>query len=130
MGIYYRWTKGSEQKSKMALERAVELVGKYLETAPTNYDARADLAEYLARLGKKSTALAELKKIPLAAFKPRASRLALVYELVGQRRDALDLIRANVTTTAGLNQIRDDPDLEGLWNSAEMRKIAGSVRSR
>ena len=130
VGIYYRWTKGSEQKSKMALERAVELVGKYLETAPTNYDARADLAEYLARLGKKSTALAELKKIPLAAFKPRASRLALVYELVGQRRDALDLIRANVTTTAGLNQIRDDPDLEGLWNSAEMRKIAGSVRSR
>ena len=130
VGIYYKWTKGSEQKSKMALERAVELVGKYLETAPTNYDARADLAEYLARLGKKSTALAELKKIPPAAYKPRASRLALVYELVGQRGDALDLIRANVTTTAGLNQIRDDPDLERLWNSAEMQKIAGSVRSR
>jgi len=29
---------------------------------------------------------------------------------------------------ASLNQVRDDPDLSSLWNSAEMRQIAASVR--
>jgi tetratricopeptide (TPR) repeat protein/TolB-like protein len=123
-GIYYKWTKGSEQKSGPSLQRALELGRKYLETAPSNYEVMADLAEYLARLGDSKEALAELGKIPVAPRKPLASRIALVYELAGQRRDAIELIKGNLTTAASLNQIRDDPDLTRLWNSPEMRQIA------
>ncbi len=124
VGIYYKWTKGSEQKSGPSLQRALELGRKFLETAPANYEVMADLAEYLARLGKPQEALAQLSKIPAAARKPLASRIALVYELAGRRDEAIQLIRANLTTAASLNQIRDDPDLARLWNSPEMRQVA------
>jgi tetratricopeptide (TPR) repeat protein len=124
VGIYYKWTKGSEQKSGPSLQRALELGRKFLETAPSNYEVMADLAEYLARLGNPQEALAQLSKIPAAARKPLASRIALVYELAGRRDEAIQLIKANLTTAASLNQIRDDPDLARLWNSPEMRQVA------
>jgi len=127
-GIYYKWAKGSEQKSAPSLRQAVDLAQKNLEATPRNYDIMANLAEYWARLGDSGRALAELDKIPASARKPLSSRFAIVYELTGRRREALELIRANFSTGASLNQIRDDPDLAALWNSPEMKQIAAGVK--
>lgn len=88
----------------------------------------ANLAEYWARLGDVGRALAELDKIPRSARRSRASRFAIVYELTGTRREAIDVIKSSFSMAASLNQVRDDPDLSSLWNSAEMRQIAASVR--
>ncbi|MEP6714915.1 MAG: protein kinase [Terriglobia bacterium] len=127
-GIYYKWIPGSEQKSASSLEHARDLAVKYLEAAPLEYGVRADLAEYRARLGDVRGALAEVGKIPASSRKPLAGRIALVYEMTGHRGEALNVLRANLSTAASLNQIRDDPDLAQLWNTAEMRQIAGRLR--
>lgn len=127
-GIYYKWIPGSEQKSASSLEHARDLAMRYLEAAPLAYGVRADLAEYRARLGDAGGALAEVGKIPPSSRKPLAGRIALVYELTGHRGEALNLLRANLSTAASLNQIRDDPDLAQLWNTSEMHQIAGRLR--
>jgi hypothetical protein len=80
------------------------------------------------RLGDSKSALAQLNKVPPSARKPLASRMAIVYELTGRRADAIRIVRQNLSTAASLNQIRNDPDLFGLWNTPEMRQIAAAAR--
>ena len=126
-GVYYKWLKGSEQKSAPSLRRAIELGLKNLETNPRDYSLLANLAEYYARLGQAKQAAEKLRAIPRAAEKPLASRMATVYELTGKRADAIRVIRENLRTKASLNQIRDEPDLSSLWNSPEMRQIVAAT---
>jgi tetratricopeptide (TPR) repeat protein len=115
VGIYYRRVPGSEAKSEPALRRAIELATKIAENKKSDYNARANLAEYRARLGDAKGALAEIDRIPVTARTPLTTRLAIVYELTGHRNEAIALIRANLKSQASLNQIKDDPDLEALW---------------
>jgi tetratricopeptide (TPR) repeat protein len=115
LGIYYKWTTGEEAKSAPALQKAIELAQRQLAVTPKDGDVRADLAEYRARLGDKTGALAEIASIPDAERQALASRLALAFELTGNRAKAIELIRSKLTNPASLTQIKDDPDLEGLW---------------
>ena len=121
LGIYYKWTPGEEAKSAPALHKAIDLAERQLEVTPKDYDIRADLAEYRARLGDRKEALAELDRIPDAERQSRASRLALALELTGNRAKAIDLIRKKLTNPASLTQIKDDPDLAGLWKDPQFQ---------
>jgi len=129
-GIYYKWAPGSQPKSVPALQRAVDLAQKFLETVPTDYEARANLAEYRARLGDAKGAIAELDRIPASIRSPFAARFALVYELSGRRAEAIQQILLNLKSAASLNQIRDDPDLAQLWNSPEIQQFARKAGMR
>ena len=122
LGAYYKSAPGNEAKSAPALRRAVELGLKVQETRPTDVSVRANLAEYYARLGDGRAALAHVEKIPAAARKPLTTRLALAYELSGHRDQAIAVIRANLTSAASLNQIKDDPDLAALWNDPKFQR--------
>ena len=73
VGIYYRWAPGNEAKSEPALRRALELGTKYLETSRTDFNLRANLAEYRARLGDAKGALAEVDAIPAGAVRGGAA---------------------------------------------------------
>jgi hypothetical protein len=89
---------------------------------------RADLAEYRARLNDTREAMAEIAHIPGSARQSVASRLALAYELTGNRAKAIELIRSSMKNTASLSQIRDDPDLASLWaDPSFQRGISDSV---
>ena len=120
-GIYYKWIPGSLTKVAPALQRAIELAQKSLEITPTRYAIRADLAEYRARLGDPRGAMDEISRIPESARQELASRLALAYELTSNRKKAIELIRSSLTNPATLNQIKDDPDLRGLWVDPEFQ---------
>ena len=74
-------------------------------------------------LGMRSRALAEIGQIPEPERKARASRLAIVYELTGKRAQAIEFLRSSITNPTTLNQIKDDPDLAGLWMDAGFQKI-------
>jgi hypothetical protein len=100
----------------------VELAEKLLEITPKDYDIRANLAEYRARLGDAKEALAEIGRIPGPERKPRASRLAIAYELTGNRSQAIELIQSTLTNPASLNPIKDDPDLAPLWMDPASQK--------
>jgi Flp pilus assembly protein TadD len=128
LGIYCKWTPGSEGKMVSALEKAVELANKYLEVSPKDYDVRADLAEYYARLGNKNAALAQLNLIPAAARQARLTRFAIVYELTQDRAKAIQSLAANVKNPATLHQIKDDPDLAALWSDPALQKAIGAAR--
>jgi tetratricopeptide (TPR) repeat protein/TolB-like protein len=130
LGIYYKWTPGDEGKAAPALGKAIELAEKLLEVTPNNYDIYADLAEYHARLGDAKKALAEIGRIPEPERKVRASRLAIVYELTGNRAEAIKFLRSSLTNPASLNQIKDDPDLAGLWKDPSFQStIPQAARS-
>lgn len=122
LGIYSKWSPSDRAKAAPALRRALELGTKVLETRRTDYNLRANLAEYRARLGDAKGALAEIDSIPVAARKPLTTRLALAYELTGHRDRAIEVVRANLTSPASLNQIKDDPDLAGLWKDPKFQK--------
>jgi serine/threonine-protein kinase len=128
LGIYYKWTPGDEGKAAPALQRAIELAEKALEVTPTDYDIRADLAEYRARLGDAKGAIAEIGRIPESERRSRASRLAIAYELTGNRAQAIEFLRSTLTNPASLNQIKDDPDLAGLWMDPAFQKAIQQAR--
>ncbi len=121
LGIYYRWTKGNEGKAGPAFQKAIEMTVKSLEVMPDDYRARVNLAEYRARVGDAKGALAELAKVPGPAQERRAANVALVYELAGRRGEAIRMV-GNYVSAAALYQIRDDPDLAGLWADARLQK--------
>jgi serine/threonine-protein kinase len=130
LGIYYKWIPGSEAKVGPALRHAIELAEKRLKITPGSYGTRASLAEYRARLGDRKGSLAEIARIPESARPPLASQLALAYELTGNRAKAIELIRSSLTNPATLNQIKDDPDLAGLWADPEFQKSIPQVTAR
>ncbi|PWT92768.1 MAG: hypothetical protein C5B56_01850 [Proteobacteria bacterium] len=119
LGIYSQRVPGSEAKSTAALRKAVELAEKFGETQKSDYGVHANLAEYRARLGDRTGAVAEIERIPSAARPSYAIRLAIAYELAGHREKAIAVIRANLKTTASLNQVKDSPDLAVLWRDVK-----------
>ena len=115
LGIYAKWSPGSEAKSEPALTRAIQLAVKDAELDKTNYGIRANIAEYRARLGDAKGALAELERIPEAMRRAQTVRFSIVYELSGLHSRALAMVRQNMASAASLNQIKDDPDLTAVW---------------
>lgn len=126
LGMCYRHLPGGEAKAVAALKRAIEIGGKFLESAPRNYDVRADMAEYRARLGDEPGAMREVAAIPRAARERAAFRIALAMELTGHRDLAVQAVVENVTAAASLSQVRDDPDLEGVWKDPRIQAIRRS----
>jgi serine/threonine-protein kinase len=119
LGIYSKWAPGNEGKSEAALRRAIELATKAADADKTDYNPRASLAEYRARLGDRAGAMAELNRIPESAKAALIGRFAIVYELTGQRDKAVAVIRQTVKNPASLSQIRDDPDLAAVWRALQ-----------
>ncbi|MBI4892713.1 MAG: protein kinase [Acidobacteria bacterium] len=115
LGIYCKWDPGSGGRSRPALEKAVDLARKRLEITPTDYDVRADLGEYYARLGNKAGALAEIEHIPESARPNRLDRIAIVYELTGNRAKAIPLLAGMANQPGALQDLRSSPDLAALF---------------
>jgi eukaryotic-like serine/threonine-protein kinase len=128
LGIYDKWAPGEAAKSVPALKKALEMAGRQLDVTPKDYDIRADLAEYRARLGDTKGALAEIAQIPDAEQQARASRLALAFELTGNRAKAIQLIRTKLANPASLTQIKDDPDLAALWKDPQFQAAIPAAR--
>ena len=129
LGIYYKWIPGAGAKMAPALRRAIELAEKKLAVTPSDYSIRADLAEYRARLGDPQASLAEISQIPEASRQGLAGRLAIAYELTGNRSKAIALIGPTLTNSASLRQIQDDPDLATLWADPKFQQaIRQSLR--
>jgi serine/threonine-protein kinase len=128
LGTVCRHLPGKEQQASEAFLRAIELGGKVLLVKPGDYNARANMAEYQAKLGVKDKALAEIQQIPVAERRTYGDRLTLAYELSGERRRAVQLILSLPADAAVLNYIRRDPDLEGLWNEPELERIRQARR--
>jgi tetratricopeptide (TPR) repeat protein/tRNA A-37 threonylcarbamoyl transferase component Bud32 len=123
LGDAYRWTPGNEEKAKETYRTAIEMIRKDLSGKPNDADLRSRLALCLAKSGEKRQALAEAAAVEaLDRSAPVLSRLVSVYEVCGQRRQALDTMAAALKAGYSLDEFRRDPEL------LELRKDPGFLQ--
>jgi tetratricopeptide (TPR) repeat protein/predicted Ser/Thr protein kinase len=121
LGMVYQRIPSQKGRVQSALRKAIELGEKWVEFTPKDYDARANLAEYWARLGETKDANEEITKIPENLRTLYSSRILLVYELLGMRQKAIDCVR-DLKDPAILNDIKNDPDLTVLWSEPSVQE--------
>jgi Flp pilus assembly protein TadD len=116
LGDAYRWSTGHKDQAKAAYEHAIQLVKEEISKNPQQVDLHADLAMYLAKSGDKDGALLELKPVEQASKKdPNVLYLsALVYELCGEREQALAALGAAVKAGQSLADIKNEPEFVSL----------------
>ncbi|MBS1827062.1 MAG: protein kinase [Acidobacteria bacterium] len=115
LGTIYRRLPNTQGRAEAAFHKAVELAEKELSLRPDDHRVRANLAEYWAKLSNPTKALALIQTIPPPARRPYMGRIALTYELVGMRPEAINTVRTLLADRHELAEIRDDPDFEKLW---------------
>lgn len=128
LGSVYRRIPGNEAKAKAALGRAVELAEKRLAVTPLDHNVRANLAEYKAKLGNAKGALAEIERIPGANRGAYWGRLAVAYELAGERKQAVEMIEAALQNAALPNEVKNDPDLAGALAEPSLARALAKSR--
>ena len=116
LGDAYRWSSGHKGQAKAAYGHAIQLVREEIGKNPQQVDLRADLAMYLAKSGDKDGALLELKPVEQAGNKePNTLYLsAVVYELCGERDQALAALAAAVKAGQSLADIKNEPEFVSL----------------
>lgn len=123
LGTVYRRMPGSESRAEVAFRKAIELGEKALAMNPADNRVKANLAEYWAKLHDQRRSLALIDGIPVSARRPYMGRIALAYELLGQRAKAIETIRSLMADRTELGEIRDDPDFLGLWNDPAFQEM-------
>ena len=116
LGDAYRWSSGQKDKPKSAYQQAIQLVQGEIAKNPAQIDLKADLAMYLAKSGDKRAALRALKPVEDAHSKDPAVlyNSAGVYELCGDRDNALNSLLAAVQAGQELNDIKNEPEFVSL----------------
>jgi len=123
LGTVLRHLPGQEQKATAAFAKAIELGGKVLQAKPADRNTWANMAEYHAKLGQREQALREIQQIPVADRNAYPDRLVLAYELIGERRRAVEMLLSLPANATGWNYIRRDPDLDALWADPALESL-------
>ena len=121
LGTIYRHLPGNEQRAKEAFRKAIDLANQSLQVKKLDNRTHANLAEYWAKLGDRSKAMAEIDLIPAALRHEFADRIVLAYELTGDRKRAVETVKSLAPSDSVLTFIKNDPDLEGLWRDPAIR---------
>jgi tetratricopeptide (TPR) repeat protein len=120
LGMIYQQMPGMKEEMEQALRKALALGTKYTQTSPKDYNAHANLAEYHARLREFREAAAELGTIPDAVRDRYLVHLALVYELIGERRKAIQCLM-DLRPGISLSEVQNDPAMQRLWSDPEFQ---------
>jgi eukaryotic-like serine/threonine-protein kinase len=112
----YRWSTTQKDKAKAAYQTAIRLIRQEITKNPQQMDLRGQLALYLAKIGDKNAALQALQSIdPAHVTDPQVLyNVATVYELCGERNQALNSLLAAVKAGQDLHDIQNDPELVSL----------------
>jgi serine/threonine-protein kinase len=120
LGDAYRWTPGNNEKAKQAYRTAIQMVTAELSSKPDDAELRSRLDLYLAKMGEKQKALADAAAVErLDKSSSVLARLVSVYEISGQRQQALDTMALALKAGYSMDEFRRDPEL------LELRKDPG-----
>jgi tetratricopeptide (TPR) repeat protein len=123
LGDAYRWTSGNEAKAKEAYQTAIQMIRNELSGKPNDGDLHSRLALCMAKSGEKKEALAEAATVErLDTSASVLSRLVSVYEISGQRRQALDTMATALKAGYSMEEFGRDPEL------LELRKDPGFLK--
>ncbi len=127
----YRWTPGSEEKSKEAFQVALRLVQQRLDSHPPDASARSSMAVYLAKTGQVPEAMSVMESLPAAAVE-RADiqfKMAVVAELAGRRVTALDHLEHCLRIGYAVNEVEADPELSSLRRDIRYQRMLARTHS-
>jgi len=128
LGDAYRWTPGNEDKAKDAYRTAMGMIRGELGAKPNDADLRSRLALCLAKIGEKKEALAEAAAVEgLDRTASVLSRLVSVYEICGQRRQALDTMAAALKAGYSMEEFGRDPELLELRKDPGFHKLVAML---
>ncbi len=121
-----RFVPGKEEKSRRAYETAVRLTREDIAVNPVNGNFHKSLARYLALLGEKSEALAEIARARelLPESTDVLETAVQVYELSGLRDKALEALGA-LARTGSVKLAVVNPDLAELRKDPRYRAMIG-----
>jgi len=123
LGDAYRWT-GNEQKAKAAYDSAIQKVREELKAKPDDADLRSRLDLCLAKSGEKHQALTDAGAVEkLDRSGSVLARLVTIYEICGQRSQALDTMAAAVKAGHSMEEFNRDPELLELRKDPGYHKI-------
>jgi len=124
----YRWTPGNEAKAREAYLSAIQKVRDELSSKPNDPDLRSRLALYLAKNGDKQQAQVEAAALEQSSKSAAVlSRLVTVYELCGQRPQALETMSAALKAGYSIEEFRRDPELLELRKDSGYHKLVAML---
>jgi serine/threonine protein kinase len=133
LGDNYRWAEGLGSKAGAAYREAIRLTRDRLAANPGDIGLRSSLAVYLAKSGDTPGAIAELAgiihEIP-ESDKSTLFKTALVYEVCGQRKKALEELGRAIQAGYSMHEIANEPELAKLRSDPGYSKIAGPAITR
>jgi len=125
LGDGYRWAPGRRGEAAGAYRRASDLIKPQIAQKPQDADLRTRHALYLIKMGDPKAALAEV-----ASVAPRSDlsaqmryRLAVVYELAGDRSRSLAAIEGALTAGYPLDEVQNEPELLTVRSDARYHRL-------
>lgn len=129
LGDAYRWAPGQAAKAKSAYENAIRLAHEALAATPDDADLKSSLALYLVKNGNRQAALIQIREVDSMAEKPPSVLFnsAVVYELSGERAQALAALSAALKAGYSLNEVKQEPELVGLRSDAHYQLLLADL---
>jgi serine/threonine protein kinase/Flp pilus assembly protein TadD len=130
LGDAYACVPGGRDDANRAYQRAVELGQQRLAVDPNDAETVSIVALYEAKLGQKATALANIQKARRLSSGSRKVlwEATLVYELAGNRTEALAALHAAIRDGQPLDQVRGEPALASLRADPRYQKLMPAVK--
>jgi eukaryotic-like serine/threonine-protein kinase len=115
------WVPGKKKEAIKNYQHATELLIPIYKRNPDNNKLRTRLALYNARIGNSNECKTLLNHKPTQApTEPDAYfRMGLAYELIGERKLALENIRVAIESGFSIKIVEAEPDLESLRRDPE-----------
>ena len=125
LGDGYRWAPGRRAEAVAAYRRASGLIKEQLAQKPADPDLRTRHALYLVKMGETRAALADIEEIMTRTELSAQMhyRLAVVYELAGDRDRAFAAVEGALKGGYPVNELQREPELLPLRNDARYHRL-------
>ena len=125
LGDGYRWAPGRRAEAVAAYRRASGLIKEQLAQKPADPDLRTRHALYLVKMGETRAALADIEEIMTRTELSAQMhyRLAVVYELAGDRERAFAAVEGALKGGYPVNELQREPELLPLRNDARYHRL-------
>jgi serine/threonine-protein kinase len=132
LGDAYRWAEGLKSKAGGAYHNAIRLVRERMALAPNDAALNIRLAAYLAKSGDTQAALRELAQKRKAVENDSGSlfNAALVFELAGDRKSALDALERAILAGYSMHEVTNEPELAALRSDPRYPRISLEAAGR
>jgi serine/threonine protein kinase/tetratricopeptide (TPR) repeat protein len=132
LGDAYACLPGRKSDADLAYRRAIRSGQERLAVNGADGETLSVVALYEAKLGDKSKALGNIQKARRLAPESRKVfwESALVYELSGQRSEALNALQQAIRTGQPMDEVRGEPALASLRADPRYQRLIASAAAK